>query len=382
MCSAHCCHWCRCTPHSPRQLLLLLHEPLHATLDGRTARGHRHFIYQLPPTLESLGLQRTTATRTFRPPEHCDRADGGVLDADVVAAFEHKLPPPCSCRRSAARPQVTPSPRRRERAPGDGARRTASWRCRRSLQRPHSTALRHRARPARRDAHRAVAARDGESCDAARCRRCALAIAAALGAARSQLSPLPSRLGPVVLFAGTVACSYPIATAGATQRADLRSPSVASVIYSTAPAFNALIAFVLLGQGLTPPPRRRPHDGRHAERPRVARPVSFFLANFRRYLTAPSCRRDALHDVVQVRRRRPCRRGVDGRKRLRPVPPSAATASPGGGRAESPPTRSAAASARRAPVHLVEGAVAKRQRHQPRRRRRARRRGGRRRGPL
>ena len=82
------------------------------------------------------------------------------------------------------------------------------------------------------------------------CSAAALGIACLSGAARSQLSPLPSRLGPVVLFTGTVACSYPMWAQAYSQQTV--SPSVASVIYSTAPAFNALIAFVLLGQGLTP----------------------------------------------------------------------------------------------------------------------------------
>ena len=219
-------------------------------VDGRTWRSGIELGLWITAaaTLQSLGLQRTTATRGFLSPStvivptvECwmrrtwlpKRLLAAVLLSAVGVAFIMASSPAGVSVRQAT-------------VLGDGlVALSAVLYPPTSCASPPSCATGAARRPYRRWRRSTAKAATQLVCSAA-----ALAIACLSGAARSQLSPLPSRLGPVVLFTGTVACSYPMWAQAYSQQTV--SPSVASVIYSTAPAFNALIAFVLLGQGLTP----------------------------------------------------------------------------------------------------------------------------------
>ena len=69
-------------------------------------------------------------------------------------------------------------------------------------------------------------------------------------AAGAMASPVPPVLLPIVLFTGVVTCAFPMWAQGYGQQRV--KPSHASLIYATAPVWNALIAALVLGQHLTP----------------------------------------------------------------------------------------------------------------------------------
>jgi drug/metabolite transporter (DMT)-like permease len=70
------------------------------------------------------------------------------------------------------------------------------------------------------------------------------------GVRAARLPSIPSRFWQTILFTGTVTCAFPMWAQSYGQQ--LVRPSHASLIYAMAPVWNAIIAALVLGQYLTP----------------------------------------------------------------------------------------------------------------------------------